>query len=597
MSEQEFIRSPILVVLGHVDVGKTTLLDRIRGTAVAKREPGTMTQHIGASFLPWRALQEMCAPLSKTVKATVEIPGFLVIDTPGHEAFSNLRSRGGSIADLAVLVLDINRGFEQQTYEAIDLLVARRTPFIVAANKVDRIPGWKPKPDTPFIHSIVEQDADVQAKLEEFLSSIVFELNKAGFRADRYDRIKDFTRTVAVVPISALTGEGIPDLMLVLAGLAQRFLIGRLKVKTGPARGVVLEVKELIGLGTTVAVILYDGVLKKGDSVVVGGLDKPVVTKVKAILMPKPLDEMRSPEDKFMAVDEVKAAAGVLIVAHGLEDAFSGAPFYVFYDESEVENLTREVQEELASIRVSRDVCGVVVKADTLGTLEALVNYLNKMSVPVRYADIGPVVRRDVVEATVVKTCDRLRAVILAFNVKVTDEAEFEAKANGVKIFQNNIIYRLVEEYVNWYESERQQERRMEMSKMILPGKVKLLPGYVFRRSDPAIVGVKVLVGRIKKGYPLITRDGKKVGEIMQIQEHKKPLDQAITGQEAAVSIKGNLIVGRHIKEGDVLYVDVPLEHAEKLLERYSVELSEDEIEILKKIRLLKLGLMDSLPS
>ncbi|MEM1508678.1 MAG: translation initiation factor IF-2 [Thermofilaceae archaeon] len=596
MSEQEFIRSPILVVLGHVDVGKTTLLDRIRGTAVAKREPGTMTQHIGASFLPWRALQEMCAPLSKAVRAAVEIPGFLVIDTPGHEAFSNLRSRGGSIADLAVLVLDVNRGFEQQTYEALDLLMARRTPFIVAANKVDRIPGWKPKPDTPFIHSITEQDADVQAKLEEFLSSIVFELNKAGFRADRYDRIKDFTRTVAIVPISALTGEGIPDLMLVLAGLAQRFLIGRLKVKIGPARGVVLEVKELVGLGTTVAVILYDGVLKKGDSVVVGGLDKPVVTKVKAILMPKPLDEMRSPEDKFMAVDEVKAAAGVLIVAHGLEEAFSGAPFYVFYNESEAENLIHEVQEELASIRVSRDVCGVVVKADTLGTLEALVNYLNKMGVPVRYADIGPVVRRDVVEATVVKTCDRLRAVILAFNVKVTDEAEFEAKANGVKIFQNNIIYRLVEEYVNWYGSERQQERRMEMSKMILPGKVKLLPGYIFRRSDPAIVGVKMLAGRVKKGYPLITRDGKRVGEVMQIQEHKKPLDQAITGQEVAVSIKGSLIIGRHVKEGDILYVDVPLEDAEKLLEKYTEELSEDEIEILKKIRLLKLGLIDSLP-
>lgn len=596
MSEQEFIRAPILVVLGHVDVGKTTLLDRIRGTAVAKREPGTMTQHIGASFLPWKALQEMCAPLSKTVKAAIEIPGFLVIDTPGHEAFSNLRSRGGSIADLAVLVVDINRGFEQQTYEALDLLVTRRTPFIVAANKVDRIPGWKPKPGAPFVHSIAEQDVDIQAKLEELLSSIIFELNKAGFRADRYDRIRDFTRTVAIVPISALTGEGVPDLMLVLAGLAQRFLIGRLKVKAGPGRGVVLEVKEVAGLGTTVAVILYEGILRKGDNVVVGGLDKPVVTKVRAILMPKPLDEMRSPEDRFMTVDEVRAAAGVLVIAQGLEGAFSGAPFYVFYDESEAEKLTHEVQEELASVRISRDICGVVVKADTLGTLEALVNYLNRMKVPVRYADIGPVVRRDVVEATVVKTCDRLRAAVLAFNIKVTDEAELEAKVNGVRIFQNNIIYRLVEEYVNWYESERQQEKMTEMGKLILPGKIKLLPGYVFRRSDPAIVGVKVLVGRVKKGYPLLTRDGKKIGEILQLQEHKRPLDQASAGQEVAMSIRGDIIVGRHVKEGDTLYVDVPLEHAERLLEKYSAELSEEEIEILKKIRLLKLGLIDSLP-
>jgi translation initiation factor 5B len=596
LSEERYVRSPILVVLGHVDVGKTTLLDKIRGTAVARREPGTMTQHIGASFLPWRALEEMCAPLSKSIRAAVKIPGFLVIDTPGHEAFSNLRSRGGSIADLAILVVDVNRGFERQTYEAIELLKARRTLFVVAANKIDKIPGWEPKPGAPFVYSFAEQSPEVQAKLEELLASIVVELNKEGFVADRYDRVRDFAKTVAVVPISAVTGEGIPDLLLVLAGLAQRYLADRLVTKAGPAKGVVLEVREMPGLGTSVVAIIYDGVLKRGDTIVVGGLEKPIVTKVKALLMPKPLDEMRSPEDRFLAVDEVRAAAGVLIAAQDLEGAVAGAPLVAVPDPGSLERVVKEVQEEVNAVRVARDVVGVVVKADTLGTLEALVNYLRRFNVPVRYADVGPVVRRDIVEASIVRSADRLRAAVLAFNVKVTEDAEVEAKSRGVVIFQNSIIYQLVDDYLKWYESEREAERRAELSKLVLPGKIKLLPGYVFRRSDPAIVGVQVLAGRIRRGYPLMTRDGRRVGEIMQIQEHRKPLDEAVKGQEVAISIRGKVIVGRQIKEGDVLYVDVPLEHANRLLEKFASELSEEEVAILKMVRALRLGLATSLP-
>ena len=590
------VRSPILVVLGHVDVGKTTLLDKIRGTAVARREPGTMTQHIGASYLPWSALEEMCAPLTKGLRTTVKIPGFLVIDTPGHEAFSNLRSRGGSVADLAILVVDISKGFEKQTYEAIELLKSRHVPFIVAANKIDKIPGWEPYPNEPFVHSFAKQDPDVQTKLEELLARIIVDLSKEGFTSDRYDRVRDFSRYVAIVPISALTGEGIPDLMLVLAGLAQRFLADRLRTAEGPARGVVLEVKETPGLGTTVVAILYDGVLRRGDTIVVGGIEKPIVTKVRALLMPKPLDEMRSPEDRFLSVEEVRAAAGVLVAAPNLEGAVAGAPLLAATSEEEVARLTREVEEEVRAVKIARDAVGVVVKADTLGTLEALTGYLRRMNIPIRYADVGPVVRRDVVEAEIVKNEDRLRAAILAFNVKVTEEAESEAKAKGIKIFQNNIIYQLVEDYLKWFESERESEKKIEWSKLILPGKIRILPGYVFRRSDPAIVGVEVLIGRVRRGYPLITRDGKSVGEIMQIQVHKKAVDEAVKGQEVAISIRGKIIIGRHVKEGDVLYVDVPLEHIDRLLEKYVKDFSDEEVALLKNLRALKLGFSTSLP-
>ena len=588
--EKIYVRSPIVVVLGHVDVGKTTFLDRIRGTAVVKREPGTMTQHIGASFLPWKALESLCGPLVSGLKADIKVPGLLVIDTPGHEAFANLRRRGGSIADIAILMVDINRGFEQQTYEAIEILRSRRTPFVVAANKIDRIPGWLSHDDQPFVISVKKQEEDVVERLEEMVAHLVSQFRSQGFRADRYDRVRDFSKVVAIVPMSARTGEGIPDLLLVLAGIAQRFLIGKLRTELKLGRGVVLEVREEIGLGTAIITIVYDGVIRKGDTIVVGGLERPIVTKVKALLMPKPLDEMRSPEDRFMHIDEVRAAAGVMIVASGLDKAVAGAPVVVTSDEN-VEKAVKDVSEEVGVIRISQDIAGVVVKADTLGTLEALVSYLKKYGVPVRYADIGPVIRRDVVEASLTKNVNKFLAAILAFNVKVTEEAEIEAKANGIKIVKGNVIYRLVEDFLKWYRDEQEAEKRRTLDKMVLPAIIKILPGYVFRRSDPAIVGVEVLLGKIRRKAPLMTADGRRIGEIMQIQEHGQPLEYAEKGQAVAISIRGKIMIGRQVKEGDMLYTDVPLEDINTLLENYQDELSEEEVKLLKKMRMLKLGL------
>ncbi len=587
---EEYIRAPIVTVLGHVNVGKTTLLDRIRGTAVAKREPGTITQHIGASFLPWKALEELCGVLARKIKVNIKIPGFLVIDTPGHEAFSNLRKRGGSIADIAILLVDVLKGFENQTYEALEILKTRRVPFIVGVNKIDRIPGWKSFPDQPFVLSFPKQSPEVQARLEELLAYIIGQFRAEGFRADRYDRIRDFSKVVAIVPISAATGEGVPDLLLVLAGLAQRFLIKRLKVKKGPGKAVILELKEDPGLGMTAAAILYEGVLKRGDTIVVGGLEEPVITRVKYILMPKPLDEMRSPEDRFLYVDEIKAAAGVKIVADGLEKSVAGAPVYVVEDKSKLEEYIKLAKEEVSSLRIQRDIAGVIVKADTLGTLEALVDYLKKHNVPIRLADVGNVVRRDIIEAQLVKNFDPKLAVVLAFNVKVNPDAREEAKSSGIKIFQERIIYRLVEEYLEWYNKQRELEKRKLFEKLTPPAVIQILPGYVFRRRDPIIVGVKVIVGKIRGGIPLITRNGRKIGEIMQIQEHEQPLEYAEEGMEVAVSIRSKAMVGRQVKEGDMLYSDVPIEEINTYLEKLGNELTEKEKQYLQKLLKFKLG-------
>ena len=589
------IRQPIVCVLGHVDVGKTLLLDKIRGTAVQMREAGGLTQHIGASFFPAETLLEICREIFKAYRAEVKIPGLLVIDTPGHEAFANLRRRGGSAADIAILVVDVNRGFETQTYECIEILKERRTPFLVAANKLDLVPGWVSHPDQPFFKSYKEQSEDARRELDTRMYDIIGTLSQLGFRADRYDRVRDFMRTVAIVPVSAKTGEGIPDLIAVLVGLTQQYLTERLRTTEGPAKGTVLEVKEEIGLGTTLNAIIYDGVLRKGDTIVVGGKEKPIVTRVKALLLPQPLDEMRDPRKRFIQVEEVTAAAGVKIVAPGLEDALAGSPVVVVPEGGDVDEVVRNVVEEVESVKVSTDKVGVIVKADTLGSLEAIVAGLRRRGIPVRMGDIGDVSKRDVVEAATVGLKEPLYGVILAFNVKVLPDAEEEAYERGVRIFSDRIIYNLMDGYVKWLESKRTERERREFESLVKPGKIRVLPGYVFRRAKPAIFGVEVLSGRIKPRYELVRKDGKNLGRISQIQEMGKPISEATAGMQVAISMP-KPVVGRHVREGDVLYVRVPEAHARRLLEKFSHMLSEDELETLKEyLRMLKEEKMERL--
>ncbi|MDH5459496.1 MAG: translation initiation factor IF-2 [Candidatus Bathyarchaeota archaeon] len=575
------IRQPIVCVLGHVDTGKTLLLDKIRKTSVQAREAGGITQHIGASFFPIDTLKQLCGSLLSMVKGEIEIPGLLVVDTPGHEAFTNLRKRGGSVADIAILVIDVLRGFEDQTYECIEILKARKTPFLVAANKIDRIPGWNSYPDTPFLKTYQLQDPYVKQDLDARIYDIIGVFSRLGFRTDRFDRIKDFTKTVAVVPTSAKSGEGLTELLMVLVGLTQQFLKKRLQTTEGPAKGTVLEVKEEPGLGLTINTIIYDGVLQKDDLIVIGGKEKPVTTRIRAILVPKPLDEIRDPRDKFSSVHSVSAAAGIKIVAPDLEGALAGAPLYGVPQGEEPEKYLRLVSEEIERIRILTDVDGVVLKADTLGSLEAIAESLKRNDVLIRLADVGDVSKRDVTEAAVVKEHKPLYGVVLAFNVKVLPDAEEEAANRNVQIFRENIIYRLVDEYLLWLKTQREAELEQEFEKLVMPGKIRIMEGYVFRRAKPAIVGVEILAGRIKPKYTLVrSEDGKEIGEIQQIQEKGKALPEAGQGMQVAISIDKPM-VGRHIFEKDVLYVKVPERHAKVLLTTFMDRLTVKEQEAL----------------
>ena len=565
-----------------VDTGKTLLLDKIRKSSVQAREAGGITQHIGASFFPVKTLTKICGPLLKEIRKRVRIPGLLIIDTPGHEAFANLRKRGGAIADIAILVIDVLKGFEAQTYECVDILNARKTPFLVAANKIDRLPGWKSKLDEPFSATYKDQDSYVRQDLDERLYTIIGSFSRLGFRADQFDKISDFTKTVAIVPTSAKTGEGIPELLAVLVGLTQQYLRPRLRVTKGSAKGTVLEVKEDPGLGVTINAIIYDGVLQKGDTIVVGAKEKPIVTNVRAVLLPKPLDEIRDPRDKFSSLNVVSAAAGIKIAAPNLEETLAGAPLYVVPSEDRLEEYVKSVSEEVEKIKITTDVDGVVLKTDALGSLEAIAESLRRNNVPIRLADVGDVSKRDITEAVVVKGQEPFYGVVLAFNVKTLPDAEEEAKNRGIPIFQHNIIYHLIDDYVQWVKSEKEAQLKEEFGKLVKPGKIKLLPGYVFRRAKPAIVGIEVLAGQIKPKYTLVKEDGQDVGEIMQIQDRGQALSEANVGMQVAVSLN-KPVVGRHIHENDVLYVKVPEEHAKTLLTKFQDRLSPEELGVLNE--------------
>ncbi|TFF86785.1 translation initiation factor IF-2 [Candidatus Thorarchaeota archaeon] len=581
MTERDKLRSPIVTVLGHIDHGKTSLLDKMRGTGVQVREAAGITQHIGASFFPTDTIESICGDLLKSVNTELIIDGLLFIDTPGHEAYLNLRRRGGAIADIAILVVDINEGALTQTYESLKILLSGKTPFLIAANKLDKVPGWKYKEGMSLLDSLKAQPKSTQTELDRRIYEIVGALSANQIQSERYDRVKDFSKSVAIVPTSAKTGEGIPELLMVLSGLTQQYMKERLRVSSGPAKGAILEVREETGLGTTLDTIIYDGVLKKTDTVIVGGLDDVIVAKIRALLQPKALDEIRDPKERFTHVDEVHAAAGVKIVAPDVEEAVAGAPVYAVSAPEQIEEISQKIRDEVGSIRIQTDKSGVVLKTDTLGSLEAATQFFRDRKIPVRAADVGPIVKRDVIEAQASGDSEPVNAVVLGFNVKTAPGIEDLAAELGVEIFLNDVIYRLYDEYNAWMIVKREQAKAASLGAIIRPGKLELMPEYVFRQSNPAVVGVKVH-GLIRPRTSVINEEGKRVGVILQIQDRSVAIDEATDGMEVAVSIRGPTI-GRQVKEDDILYVEVPDRHVLAIRKKFLDDLSPPEREVLEE--------------
>ena len=576
-------RQPIVVVLGHIDSGKTSLLDKIRGTAVQSREAGGITQHIGASFFPIETLEQLCGNLLQKVGGKIDIPGILVIDTPGHAVFTNLRNRGGSASDISILVIDAMKGLEVQTRESLDILRKRKVPFLIALNKLDTVPGWRSS--SSLTSSLKQLDETTQNNLDGRIYNVVGELSRYGIQSEAFYRLQDPQKQVAIVPVSAKTGEGIPELISLLIGLTQSYLKQKLTV-SDDTRGIVLEVTEEPGLGDTANIILIDGVLNKHDEIAVAKKDGAVTTKIKAMFMPKPLDEMRDPRDKFTPVDQVVAASGVKISTSDLDGVLGGSPIIGITD-SNIDSVKNEIESEIKSIFVETDSVGIIVKADTLGSLEAVVDTLKENDISISTADTGMVSRKDVVKAQVITETEKYLGSILAFGVKVLDDAKDEANKNGIRIFSQPVLYDLVDEYRDWVTSDKENMQRTELDLIMMPCKFQLIKGMVFRRNGPAVCGVKILVGSLKQKSIIINSTGKEVGVIKQIEDNGENIKQAAKGSEVAVSMN-EPVIGRTIREGEILY-SLPNDIGVRLLkERYHDSLSDDESNILDEIITLR---------
>ncbi|KAB8336875.1 hypothetical protein FH972_021183 [Carpinus fangiana] len=590
------LRSPICCILGHVDTGKTKLLDKIRQTNVQEGEAGGITQQIGATYFPVDALQKKTNVVNKDGAFEFKVPGLLVIDTPGHESFTNLRSRGSSLCNIAILVVDIMHGLEPQTLESMRLLRDRKTPFIVALNKIDRLYGWSRVDNNGFQDSLSLQKKSVQAEFERRLEETKVAFAEQGFNAELFYENKSMARNVSLVPTSAHTGEGIPDMLKLIVSLTQERMTNSL-MYLSEVECTVLEVKVIEGLGTTIDVVLSNGILREGDRIVLCGLNGPIATNIRALLTPAEMKELRV-KSAYVHNKEVKASLGVKISANDLEHAIAGSRLLVVGPDDDEEDLEEQVMSDLEQLlgKVSKTGRGVSVQASTLGSLEALLEFLRVSKIPVANISIGPVYKRDVMQAGVMLEKAKEFAVMLCFDVKVDKEAQAYADEVGVKIFQADIIYHLFDDFTA--HTKQIAEQKKEESKLLAVFPCVLKPVAVFNKTQPIVLGVDVVEGNLRPLTPMAAvrtnAEGKKeiipIGRVQTIERDHKAIPLCKKGQPSVaikIEMSGNNqpMYGRHLEEKDALYSLVSRQSIDVLKEFYRADVSMEEWALIKKLK------------
>jgi translation initiation factor 5B len=573
------IRQPIVTVCGHVDHGKTSILDCLRGSCVQEGEKGGITQKISFTLYPINQLKMAC-PLIDKSGIKLNIPGFLLIDTPGHAAFTNLRKRGGSLADLAILVIDINEGIKPQTAEVIQILKLNKTPFLIALNKIDNISGWRKNNDKPLKESIESQATNVKQTFDERYMTLIGSLNSHGFDSDLYYNISDFTKKIALIPCSARTKEGIPELVMMLCGLSQKYLSDKLKLGKDP-KGVLLEIKKEKSTNYIEA-ILYDGELKKSDEIAIANFNtekEPIITKIRI------LEEIEPLCAKFRPKDSVTASTGLRIQLVEKEEVLPGMPFEIY--KNNLKELKEKFKKEISE-KIQTKSNGIIAKADSLGSLEALLFLLENQKIPVVKVGIGNINKSDVISAKANIDINELDAIIVGFNVSVEEDTSELIKDQGrkIKVITEEVVYKLIENLVDWRLEKQREIEKKRLMELTTICKIKILHQYVFRNTSPAIFGVKVEAGKLKQQIHLIDEKGEKVGKIKNIQSDKKSIQEANEGMEVAVSMSG-INFERVMKDKNFLYSDLG-ESQFRNFKKNKDLLSGGEMKILQEIAEIK---------
>ena len=587
------LRSPICCVLGHVDVGKTKLLDYMRKTHVQDGEAGGITQQIGATFFPASKLEDAIAKVAARKKLSLEVPGLLIIDTPGHESFANLRSRGSGLCDLAILVIDLVVGIEKQTIESIGLLKMRKTPFVIALNKLDRIYEWKSAEAGSSAQNFKKQVRTVEQDFQAQVNRVIVQMAEQGLNAELYWKNKDVKSTISMIPTSAHTGEGVPDLLMVISQITQKFLQERITYGDD-IQATVLEVKPLEGLGTTCDVILVNGMLNRGDRIVLCGLNGPIVSTIRTLLTPQPMKELRV-KTPYQQHDRIRAAQGLKVLAHGhdADKAIPGSPMYVVRNDKEEEIACAAVMEDFEKLRssINKEGTGVYVQSSTLGSLEALLHFLKASKIPVVDFGIGPVAKVDVIKASCMHERKKPEfAVILAFDVKINEDARKESVKLKVKIFEADIIYHLEDDFKAYLEEIEDAKRAAAAEDAVFPVQLEILPEHIFNTKDPIIMGCRVIKGQLRPGTPICVpgKGNLRLGRVSKIEMNHVEKQKAKVGDEVAVSIEpGGLSVmyGRQFDAKDKLYSYVSRRSINALKAFFAKELTAEDVKLLVKLK------------
>ncbi|XP_061693736.1 eukaryotic translation initiation factor 5B isoform X2 [Syngnathoides biaculeatus] len=554
------LRAPVVCVLGHVDTGKTKILDKLRHTHVQDGEAGGITQQIGATNVPKETIEEQTKMVKNFDKDGMKIPGMLIIDTPGHESFSNLRNRGSSLCDIAILVVDIMHGLEPQTIESINLLKEKKCPFIVALNKIDRLYDWKRSPETDVLTTLKKQKKNTKDEFDERAKAIIVEFAQQSLNAALFYENKDPRTFVSLVPTSAHSGDGIGNLIALLVELTQTMLARRV-AHCDELRAQVMEVKALPGMGTTIDVILINGRLREGETIIVPGVDGPIITQIRGLLLPPPLKELRV-KNQYEKHKEVCTSQGVKILGKDLEKTLAGLPLLVAHKDDEIpvlrDELIHELKQTLSAIKLEEK--GVYVQASTLGSLEALLEFLRTSKVPYAGINIGPVHKRDVMKASTMLEHDPQYAVILAFDVKVEREGQEMADSFGVRIFSAEIIYHLFDAFTKYREDYKKSKQEEFKHVAVFPVKLRVLPQFIFNSRDPIVMGVSVEAGVLRQGTPICvpSKAFVDIGVVTSIEINHKTVDSAKKGQEICIKIEpipgeSPKMYGRHFEATDIL--------------------------------------------
>lgn len=590
LPEGQSFRSPVICVLGHVDTGKTKLLDFIRRTHVQDNEAGGITQQIGATFVPDTAIKEQTKFVRNKFK--LALPGLLIIDTPGHESFTNLRSRGSSLCDIAILVIDIMHGLEQQTIESIGLLKDRKTPFVVALNKIDRLYGWKSNPKRDVEDLLKQQNLNTKDEFDKRSKDIILELNKQGLNAAMYYENPDPKTFVSLVPTSAVTGDGMGNLISMLITFCQSRLVKRIIFRPDDLDATVFEVKAIQGLGTTLDVILVNGTLNEGDKIVLAGYEGAIVTQIRALLVPHPLRELRV-KAQYNELKSVRGSIGVKVTGNELDKAIAGLQLHVAKTEADVERLTTMCMKEFDSA-MNKIKCverGVYVQASTLGSLEALLEFLKQSKIPYSAVRIGPVVRKDVMKISTMLEHAPTYACILAFDVRVERDAQEMADQVGVKIFQAEIIYHLFDKFTAHIEEVKRRQREQYRSIATFPCKLKILPTCIFNKRDPIVIGVEVTAGKLKTDTPIYVVEKEIViGRVSSIQSNHQEKEMATVGDEVCIKIDNTSsdapkMIGRHFEVTDTLVSHISRESIDACKDYFRDDLEKSDWQLMVELK------------